>query len=205
MKLAWDKFKLHAELSLGATLLVLAISFFTGNERHGTSWGIVALAAMVISLIIRIGYTKIFLRIYDGEMPKFMEIFEEYPLFWKYLGVLILCFLTAAGGLLLLIIPGIIWAVRFSLSPLIVVDTKARPVSAMKESYAITKGSFWKLLLFWICLIAINIVGMIFFGLGLLVTVPISTLATVYVYRELTRARAGVGPRTESVPTISQV
>lgn len=205
LRFAWDKFKMNAELSLGATLLVLAVSFFMGSEKHGNGWGILTLAVMVISLIIRIGYTKIFLRIYDNEAPKFMEIFEEYRTFWKYLGVSILYFLATVGGLLLLIIPGIIWAVRFSFSPLIVVDTKIRPVSAMKESYAITKGSFWKLLLFWICLIAINIVGMIFFGLGLLVTVPISTLATVYVYRELTKARAGVGPRTESVPTISQV
>ena len=100
--------------------------------------------------------------------------------------------LVVLGGLILLIIPGIIWAVRFSFSFYIVVDTKVGPVIAMKESYAITKGKFWKLLLFWIVVGLVNLLGLICLGVGLFVSVPVTTLASVYVYRWLSQRKAGL-------------
>jgi uncharacterized membrane protein len=100
--------------------------------------------------------------------------------------------LTIIGGLILLIIPGIFWAVRFSFSPIVVIDTKLGPVASMKESWAITKGQFWKILGFWVVIGLFNLAGLIVFGIGLLVTVPVSTLASIYVYRELSRIKAGL-------------
>ncbi len=188
IKYGWHKAKEHLEVALFATLLVLAVSFLIGDKRLG----LVNLLATVFLLIVRIGYTKIFLRIYDSENPKFVDIFQEYKTFWRYLGVCILTMLAVLGGLILIIIPGLIWAVRFSFASIIVVDTKMGVVASMKESYAITKGKFWKLLLFWITIGLFNLLGLIFFGVGLLVTVPVSTLASIYVYRELSKARAGL-------------
>ncbi|MEK7116658.1 MAG: hypothetical protein AAB837_00645 [Patescibacteria group bacterium] len=191
LKFGWEKFKANLEISLLTTLLMVAVGSLTGKEDMVLGW-LFAFALVVFLIIIRIGYTKIFLRIHDGESPKFTEIFQEYKTFWRYLGVSILMSLAVLGGLILLIIPGIIWAVRFSFSPIIVVDTKLGPVASMKESYAITKGSFWHLFFFWIVLALVNLLGLILFGVGLLITVPLTVLATVYVYRELSKAKAGL-------------
>jgi uncharacterized membrane protein len=103
-----------------------------------------------------------------------------------------LTFLAVIDGLILLVIPGIFWAVKFSFSPLIVIDTKMGPVASMKESYAITKGNFWHLFVFWIVIGLINLVGVILFGIGLLITVPVSVFASIHVYRELSKAKAGL-------------
>ncbi len=192
IKYGWEKFKVNVELSLLTTLLMLAVGSLAGEGRFHFGTFLLGLAIVVFAIIIRIGYTKIFLRIHDGETPKFVEIFQEYRTFWRYLGVSILMPLAVLGGLILLIIPGIIWAVRFSFSFYIVVDTKMGPIVSMKESYAITKGKFWKLLLFWIVIGLVNLLGLIFLGIGLLVSVPITTLASVYVYRELSKARASL-------------
>ena len=188
IKYGWNKSKEHMELILFSTLLILGVGFFVGDKRYG----FFNFLLMIFLLIIRIGYTKIFLRIYDSESPKFAEIFQEYRIFWRYLGVCILTFLTVLGGLIFLIIPGIIWVVRFSFAPIIVVDTKSGPIVSMKESYAITKGKFWKILLFWLAIIGLNILGILALGIGLLVTVPVSTLASIYVYRVLSRAKASL-------------
>ena len=187
LKYGWEKFRAHLEISLLTTLFILAIGTATGKGENHAGFFFLGLAMTVLMIIIRIGYTKIFLRITDGESPKFLEIFHEYRLFWKYLGVSILYPLAVLGGLILLIVPGIFWAVRFSFSPIILVDTKVGPVVAMKESYAITKGNFWKILQFWLAIGALNILGFMAFGVGLLVSVPTSTFASIYVYRELSK------------------
>ena len=201
IKYGWQKIKEHMELVLFTTFLILAVGSLTGFGDNGgqghegvyfSGLSLFGFLVMIFLIIIRIGYTKIFLRIHDGESPKFVDIFQEYRIFWRYLGVSILVGLTVAGGLILLIIPGIIWLVRFSFSPIIIIDNKVSPVAAMKESYAITKGSFWKILLFWIVIGLINLLGLIFFGIGLLITVPVSTFASIYVYRELSKVKAGL-------------
>lgn len=192
LKQGLDKFKVHMQLSLLTTLLMLAVGSMAGDEKDGVGMFFVGLAFIVFAIILRMGYTKIFLRIYDGETPKFVDIFKEYPAFWRYLGVSILTPLAVMGGLILLIVPGIIWAVRFSFAPIIVIDTDSGPIVSMKESYAITKGYFWKLLGFWVVIILLNILGLVAFVVGLLATVPISTLAAIYVYRHLTQQKAAL-------------
>lgn len=186
VKYGWQKSKENMELVLFTTLLILALSWFTGGFSP------IGLIVLIFTIIVKIGYTKIFLRMYGGEMPRFSDIFREYRLFWKYLGVCILYPLVVAAGLILLLIPGLFWSIRFSFSPIVLVDTKMGPVKSMKESYAITKGSFWKLLLFWIVMALINLAGVIVFGIGLLITMPVTTFASIWVYRRLSQKGAAV-------------
>jgi uncharacterized membrane protein len=192
IKAGWEKFKTNVEVPVLATLFILILGSFGGGGREHFAIFLLTLVVMVISIIVKIGYAKIFLRINDGEKPKFVEIFKEYKLFWKYFGASVLYILMVAVGLILFIIPGIFVAIRFAFSPLIVVDTKIGPIKALKESYAITKGNFWKLLGFWVIMAIFNLIGLIVFGIGLLITMPITTFSAVYVYRELSRERASL-------------
>lgn len=201
IKYGWEKFKTNLNLCLTSTLFMLALGSLGEITNKNKGVGILSLALIVLLIIIRIGYAKIFLRIHDGESPKFTDLFTEYKTFWRYLGVSVLTGLAVIGGLLLLIIPGLIWAVRFSFAPVIVIDTKSGPIVSMKESYAITNGYFWKLLLFWLTIIILNVLGLLVFVVGLLVTVPVSALATIYVYRILTQIKAGMITETPSPQT----
>lgn len=185
---------MNADICALTSLLVLILSAF--NLSEGDSYHLsflpLALALMVFSIIVKIGYTKIFLRIYDGEKPKFSEIFREYNLFLKYVGTLILNLVAVFVGLVLLFFPGFFLAVRLSFSLFIAVDTKVGPLTALKESFAITKGNFWKLLGFWIIILLINMIGFMIVWVGLLATMPITMFASIYVYRELSKSKAGL-------------
>lgn len=183
----WEKFRANLQLSLLSTLLMVAVGY-TGDRMH---WSI-SLIFAITSMIISIGYTKIFLRMTDGESPKFAEIFEEYRLFWKYLITNILQGLAILGGFILLIIPGIIFALQYSFAPLILIDTKADPIASMKESAAITKGKKWQLLGFYLVLAVLNMAGFLALVIGLFVSIPISMFAHIYVYRALSKAKAGI-------------
>jgi uncharacterized membrane protein len=187
--------KENLEIVLFTTLFVLALGVMgnwgdMGGRHEG--YGLLGFIFTILSFIIRIGYTKIFLKIYDGDKPEFTEIFKSYALFWKYLGLTILLVLSVGLGLVLLIIPGIYIALRLSFSSLILVDTNIGIIDSMKESWRITKDHISKLFLFWITIALINIAGVILFGIGLVASVPISLFASIYVYRELTKKNAGI-------------
>ena len=190
----WGKFKENAELSILTTLFVLALGFASPEQMR--DYGILGLLSTiligVLLIIVEIGYRKIFLRMNDGEKPKFKDIFSEYKLFWKYIGLSILVGLVTFIGFILLIIPGIIFALRYSFATFILVDTRSGIRAAMKESGNITKGSKWKLLGFWIVIGILNIVGIMAFGIGLLISIPVTAFASVYVYRALSRAKAAI-------------
>lgn len=191
LKYGWQKMKENMEISIFSTLLMLVVGVISGGGK-GFFKSLVGIAATIFLIIIRIGYNKIFLRMSDEDKPKFNDIFKEYSLFWKFLGVSILLPLTILGGLILLIVPGVVWAVRFAFSPLILVDTRMGPIASMKESWAITKGNFWSLLLFGLSIVLLNLLGILVFGVGLLITIPVSTFASIHIYRELSKAKVTV-------------
>jgi len=75
----------------------------------------------------------------------------------------------------------------------IVIDRALGPIDAMKESKRITSGYRWRLLGFVLLLALINLAGVIALVVGLLVTVPVTSIAFANAYRVLSD-RAGVQP-----------
>ena len=73
---------------------------------------------------------------------------------------------------------------------MLVIDKGLPPIEALRESARLTKGKRWKLLGFAVCMILLNILGAIALGVGLLVSMPISMLATMRAYRALSKAGA---------------
>src|SRR5262245_45093572 len=83
--------------------------------------------------------------------------------------------LTIAVGFILLIVPGIIFALMFMFT--IVSDREFGPMDSMKESLRLTYGQKWKRLGLSLLLVLINLLGLAALFVGLFVTVPISSLA----------------------------
>lgn len=164
---------------------------------------VLSLAVYVLSFIVGIGFMKLMLRVYDGEMPQPKEVFSAYGVFWKYVGVNIIYGLIVFGGFILLIVPGIIWAIKYSFAPLIVIDKKIRPMEAIRESAKLTQGVKLKLLGFGIVSGLIAVVGYLALFVGALVSIPISVLAFVYVYRTLEKRLAPTTDKSLTTNTAS--
>lgn len=139
----------------------------------------------VLGMILNIGLIKIALDFSFNQRPKFGDLFSQYELFFKYLVGYILYKLIVLAGLILLIVPGIIWAIKFYYFPYFIVDKKMGSIQALKESSRITSSSKWNLFLLFLLLGLINIAGALFFGIGLLATIPTSMVAIAFVYHKL--------------------
>ncbi|MBU0546412.1 DUF975 family protein [Patescibacteria group bacterium] len=188
IKWGWEKTKKH----FGFVVLVLIIyylvsmlpSILQGRHGGGMFGGLLSLAVFVATMIMQMGIMKMILKFYDGGMPKLNEIIYTKNLFEYFLGSLLYS-LIVLGGIILLIIPGIYWALRYQFAPLLIVDKGLKPVEALKKSAVMTEGIKWKLLLLCLVMCGINLLGMLVFMVGLLVTIPVTTLAYVYIYRKI--------------------
>lgn len=98
-------------------------------------------------------------------------------------GILITIF--TAFGLALLIIPGIIIAAVYLFALLLIVDRKMPFWDAMEESRKKVQQDIVGFFGFALALIGINLLGAACFGVGILVSIPITWCAVAAAYRDL--------------------
>ncbi|RJQ45770.1 MAG: hypothetical protein C4538_07925 [Nitrospiraceae bacterium] len=151
---------------------------FISYVLHITGW--------LISFVVQMGLIKISLKFCDGIKGQMDDLLSSFNLLINFVAATFLYFLIILGGLVLLVIPGVIWAIKFNLFPYFIVEKGMGPVDALKASSKATTGAKWDLLLFGLLLGLINVAGALFFVVGLFATIPTSMIAYAYVYRKLT-------------------
>ena len=154
------------------------------QDSPGLSF-LINIASTIITMVISMGVIKIALNFVDQQSAEFSDLFSCFHLIIKYFIANLIYFIIVFIGLIFFIIPGLIFIYMFFFFTYIIVDKEAGPISALKESAVITKGVKSKLLTFSFVLFGLNILGALCFLIGLLVTIPISLIASAYVYRTL--------------------
>jgi len=98
-------------------------------------------------------------------------------------------FNSADGLAILLGVAGVLWAVFAGVHLLfvkyLVMDRNIGPIVSARESFRITKGSWWRLFFLGVILGLLNFVGALLLFVGLFVTIPITIMAMAHVYRTL--------------------
>lgn len=194
-KQAFQDFKKHWKVLVGAFLIIMAINFvatflatWLEDQNVVIMGSLLRLLLYVVQIALSVGLIRIALAVVDGRGVK-MELLWDSISNWKLLVFYFLCSLLvglAVGvGLILLIIPGIILAVKMQFSMYYIVDKTQGPLEAIKSSWNETKGAFWKLLIFDIVVSMINVIAAILFVVPLLITVPITMVAMARLYRKL--------------------
>lgn len=153
-----------------------------------------SILSMAASIFIAIATIKISLRFTYGETADFNDLYNGYTHFLNVLLGSILYGLIVLGGLILLIVPGIIWAIKYQFFGYLVIDRNMDAVAAIKKSGQITAGSKGYLLLFWLAALGLNILGALACGVGLFASVPTVWVAHAYVYRKLLFADVAAQP-----------
>lgn len=185
----WQKFKDNWTLLLAVSLISAVLSapqekINDLNSDH-IAWSLLSLSIAVLSTIVTIGILKLTLKIYDSKKPEILDIFRYSRYFWRYLGGSILLGLIVTAGLLLLIVPGFIWAFKYSQTLNLIVDKDMPVMDALHQSAEMTNGVKWQLFLFGLVSVGVIILGALALGVGVLVAIPVVWLAQIYVYRYL--------------------
>ncbi len=190
IKFGFDVFKknigIFAKLALALVIINIVMGIFGGffgqDNPAALLWSIVSTIA---SIIIQVGLIKIVLDIHDGKPFNLANLYSMSQFAARFLGASILYGLIVVAGLILLVIPGIYFAIKLQFYSFFIVDKNTGIMDSLKKSWAITKGAELNLFLFALAVLAINILGAILLFVGLLVTIPTTTMASIYVYRKL--------------------
>lgn len=187
----WNQFKLRpgffiiiCVISGVLYLIPELIGQFTAEDYFGISMIFTVIAA-VISMWMTLGETYLGLQIYAGKEVQVSGLFSQYKLILKYFLASLLYGIAALIGFILLIIPGIIVVLMFELFSYFMVDQQLGAVASLKASMQATKGNRLNLFLLGIVLMLINMAGALALGVGLFITIPVSWMAMIYVYKQL--------------------
>jgi uncharacterized membrane protein len=209
----WDAMKNNLGFFIPVVLILWVAGAIPGGLQSlsaymGTAAAVVwstvfGLASFVVGMFINMAQVRIGLKFCDGEVADFPDMVSDYHRFLDFLVGSILFFLIVFAGFLLLIIPGIYWAVRYQFFSYLILDQGMSPVDAIKRSGQITRGSWWHIFVFMLAIWGITVLGFLACCVGILFAIPVVVVAVAYVYRSLLAAAGAVpqaGPTPPPVP-----
>ncbi|MGE5455189.1 MAG: glycerophosphoryl diester phosphodiesterase membrane domain-containing protein [Methylocystaceae bacterium] len=187
----WETMKNNFWFLVGVYLVIVLINSLSNIFDEGLADWLFTIVGTVLSLITGMGAIKIVLALYDGGQVRFSDLFSNYQRFFRVLGASILITIICVIGFILLIVPGIILALRLQFTIFLIMDEDLGAVEALKKSWEITRGSAGNLFLFWLLCLLIIILGFIALVVGVLVAAPVTYLGLTYIYRQFNPRGAG--------------
>ncbi|HZR81189.1 MAG TPA: hypothetical protein VFD92_08835 [Candidatus Binatia bacterium] len=167
----------------------LLLSSVSGYLRGG----LVGLAYEVLVLgPVTFGGMWAFLRAARGETPDVADLFAAFRIdYWQAVLASVLLHAIIAIGFVLLVVPGVIAAVRLSWVPYIVIDERVDAITAVRESWERTRGHGWTIFGIWLLAIPIVLVGIALLVVGIVPALMWVQLASACYYAAIaTRERA---------------
>jgi uncharacterized membrane protein len=191
----WNTFKKRPWFLIGAFLTTVVASYivstavdqFTGQQVGTLMWGLGVVVSMLAQTLIGMGMVALLLKASsDVASARIADLWHPQS-FLQYLVTSIVYGLGTLIGIILFVVPGIIFILVYQFANYIVVDRGMSPMAALKESARITRGHRWELLVLLGLVVVFNILGAIVLLVGLLVSIPVTSLALVHAYRTLSR------------------
>lgn len=167
----------------GAMYLLTHHNHMTTGQWFGFS-GLMVLT-FIIAIWMSLGAQKISLRFAEGVKPKFKDLFIGFSYVWKFFLGHLLYLLVTFVGLLLFVIPGVIWAMRYSMFSYHIIEHGVGPIDAFKMSARTTYGGKWDIFAYQFVASIVNYLGILCLIVGMFVTIPMIMIGMAYAYRKL--------------------
>jgi uncharacterized membrane protein len=197
LRFGWNTFKEHA----GFLVLMMLVSMIIIFVPYGLSLAVMErstilgmlclLVYYVVTFVISMGYLTIALKLVDGQKPEMNDLWKHTDGLLRFVGGTLLYGLIVGVGFVLLIVPGVIWALKYYFVPYLLIDKKMKPMDALRMSGEMTNGIKLDLFGFLIIVGLVAMVGYLLLFVGLFVTAPVAMLAVAFTYRAIEKQMHG--------------
>lgn len=165
------------------------ISLVVGSFVIGLITGGIPLVGNIIAGLTTLAFLAALFVITSGKKPTYKDLltpFVTYKVTLHYFLASILYVVIVFVGIILLVLPGLYAAVRLQFYPYLIVEHEnLNAIDALKKSWEMTRGRFWKLVGFMFVIGVLNLLGLLALGLGLLFTIPVTAVAYTELYKKL--------------------
>lgn len=209
LRFGWEKLKAHWKLLLMYMVLLVVFNALTGFIASGlenvssTLVMVFNLAVTIAGLFLGIAQIKFILRVTDGratsDLKAELMMFKEYLVsstgqIIPYLVGSVAYALLVLLGLILLIVPGIIFAIKYQFVTYLIIDKDMGVKEAFRVSGELTQGK--KMWLFGYALVTIGLVmlGLLALIVGSIVAAGVVMLGSMYIYRQFSDSIAAATP-----------
>ncbi|MBD3250178.1 MAG: hypothetical protein GF381_01225 [Candidatus Pacebacteria bacterium] len=184
-KQAWKVFKQKWSTILLLFAVMIGVSFLYGLVAGDRPSLLFSLLSVFGQMLLGMVFLQVFVRLYREEEVSFDLVGQLLPRFGHYFIGTLFYALIVLGGLVLLIIPGLYWAIKYALVPFLIVDQKLKFTEAFKESARLTKGAKWDMIGFYFAAAVLAYSGFLALLVGVFVTAPVAYLAFAGLYVKL--------------------
>lgn len=192
LRYGWSAMKKHFWLFVGMWAVILLVnfgfSFLQGAvEKSALAVFVVAVASMIVQQMLAAGVLVLLIKVYMEDKVKVLEIFDFTKQHLRYVWATVLYSLIIMGGLILLIVPGVIWALKYQFYGYVLMEEgeKTTVWGAFQKSAGMTKGVRGKLLGFGFVLVGVYVLGFLALVVGLFAALPVAFMAMTWVYFQL--------------------
>jgi hypothetical protein len=180
IKQGWEMFKEHISEFVGFTLILFVASAVSSKLAPA---GSLVFSAVISSLSA--GYALAAFRLLSGQPIEFADFFKGFNYFLPlFLASLAGGFIVSIG-FVLLIIPGIYLAVAYMFTTYFIIDYRMEFWQALETSRKIITKNWFAFFGFAFALFAINLLGGLALGVGLLVSIPVTACAAAIAYKDI--------------------
>lgn len=147
---------------------------------------ILALVQFFLGGMIRLGYCRFLLNLYDYNEASLKDLFSQKHRFWDGFCLSLLQSLFVFLWSLLFVIPGIIAAYRYAMAPFILSENEnLSPLEAINESKYLMDGHKFDLFILELSFIGWVLLNIFTLGIGSLLLNPYTNLSQAAFYRTL--------------------
>jgi uncharacterized membrane protein len=175
-------------LILFASWVVLELSVVALHRFGFAVWLVLHLAFFLLFSGLMVGFHRIALEAVDGHAPKLADLTTLLGRGPTFLFAFCIYVVVVLGGFALLIVPGIYLAIRYALFGQVLATRSTSALEALRDAAALSRGRWWTVFTVMLMALLLNLAGAAFLGVGLLITFPLSLLATSNLYRSLQRS-----------------
>lgn len=181
---AWALVKINPLVLVGAAVVawsIVAVLAYLPKYMPSVGW----LAGTLVNGPMLGGLDYVYLRRIRGEQTRTEDVFAGFRFAYVplLLAALVCGGLTALG--LLLIVPGIYLAVGYIFVLPLVIDKRMEVWTAMEVSRRVVHQQWWTTFALALVAAMIALAGLLAFGVGLLIAVPVATATVMYAYEDL--------------------
>lgn len=201
----WKAFTTHAGALIGAALLALLVPVliqviglaFGGGEvfsfaldgdgfdfDFNASAMLFNIVGSIVSLVMTAGLIRLAFDVIDGHEVSVGNMFSRFDILQVVIAAIVVGVLTSIG-LLLCILPGIAVLFFTYLTNYFIVGKGQDAITAIKSSLSLVTNNFGSVLVFALLAFCVMIAGLLACGIGIIVALPVVTVATAYTFRVL--------------------